>query len=354
MGKIEFDYYYGVEADQFSFVRVPRVFFTDKENFGSLSNEAKLLYGFLLERMGLSRKNNWLDEENRVFIIFKIEEVEDRLNCGHEKACNILKELDDENGIGLISKRRRGMGLPAIIYVKNFLVTDEQEQDSKPVENSEEAENDSQDNCPISRSPENGIQEVGKTEVLNSENQTSRLPKNRLQEVGKSDGYFSYIEINNKEKSYIENQSINQSAGLQNFSPGAVEKVESDRLIDEIDRTETEKAVKEQIDYDCLISHPDKSVAQMVEEIKDLIVDVICGERNIIIEGKRVSEEAARSAYRKLTSEHVMDVLQNILSYPGKISRIDRYLAVALYNSVFTLVNSTFSGFEYHMGMKLI
>ncbi len=352
MSKIEFDYYYGAEADQFSFVRVPRVFFTDKENFGRLSNEAKLLYGFLLERMGLSRKNNWLDEQNRVFIIFKIEEVEDRLNCGHEKACNILKELDDENGIGLISKRRRGMGLPAIIYVKNFLVADEQEQDSKPVENSEKAENDSQDNCPISRSSENGNQEVGKTEVLNSENQTSRHPKNRLQEVGKSDGYFSYIEINNKEKSYIENQSINQSAGLQNFSPGFQQSAVG--LTDRIDRTAIEESVKKQIDYDCIITHPDQSVVQMIEEVKDLIVDVICGERNIIIEGKRISEEAARSAYRKLTSEHVMDVLKNILSYPGKISRIDRYLAVALYNSAFTLVNSTFSGFEYHMGMKLI
>lgn len=124
--------------------------------------------------------------------------------------------------------------------------------------------------------------------------------------------------------------------------------------MDRIDRTAIEESVKEQIDYDCIITHPDNSVVQMIEEVKDLIVDVICGERNIIIEGKKISEEAARSAYRKLTSEHVMDVLKNILSYPGKISRIDRYLAVALYNSVFTLVNSTFSGFEYHMGMKLI
>lgn len=107
MSKIEFDYYYGAEADQFSFVRIPRVLFTDKEKFGTLSNEAKLLYGLLLERMELSKKNNWIDEKNRVYIIFKIEEIADRMNCGHEKACNILKELDDENGIGLISKKRK-------------------------------------------------------------------------------------------------------------------------------------------------------------------------------------------------------------------------------------------------------
>lgn len=69
MPKTDFDYYYGVEADQFTFVRVPKVLFTDKEHFGGLSNEAKLLYGLLLERMSLSRKNNWIDKHNRVYII---------------------------------------------------------------------------------------------------------------------------------------------------------------------------------------------------------------------------------------------------------------------------------------------
>ena len=73
--KTEFDYYYGAEAEQFSFVRVPKVLFTDKELFGSLSNDARILYGFLLERMSLSRKNNWIDAHNRVYIIFPIDEI---------------------------------------------------------------------------------------------------------------------------------------------------------------------------------------------------------------------------------------------------------------------------------------
>lgn len=342
MSKIEFDYYYGAEADQFSFVRIPRVLFTDKEKFGSISNEAKLLYGLLLERMELSKKNNWIDEKNRVYIIFKIEEIADRMNCGHEKACNILKELDVENGIGLISKKRRGMGLPAIIYVKNFIVQDEQEKDCEPRNNSEDESDIPQDNSPKTRLPKIRNQEVGKTEVLNSENQTSRVPKNRLQEVGKSEDHFSYIDKSYIDLSYTDYQSINQSA-----SPHS-------RLIDEIDRETLEQSVKEQIEYDNLITHPDEAVVSMVEEIKDLIVDVISGERNIFIEGKKISEKAARSAYRKLTSEHITDVLRNILNYPGKISRIDRFLTTALYNSAFTLTNQTFSGFEHDMGMKLI
>ena len=157
MPKTEFDYYYGVEAEQFTFVRVPKVLFTDKEHFGGLSNEAKLLYGLLLERMSLSRKNNWIDKHNRVYIIFPVEEIEESFNVGHEKALNLLKELDDQSGIGLVKKKRRGLGLPSILYVKNFIVKGEQ----------------STDYVPTSRSTENGIQEVRKSDFCKSEKQTS-------------------------------------------------------------------------------------------------------------------------------------------------------------------------------------
>lgn len=330
MPKTEFDYYYGAESEQFSFVRVPRVLFTDKEHFGNLSNEAKLLYGLLLERMSLSRKNNWIDKHNRVYIIFPVEEIEESLDVGHEKALNLLKELDDQSGIGLVKKKRRGLGLPSILYVKNFIVKGEQ----------------NTNRVSTSRSTENGIQEVGKSDFKKSENQTSANPKNRLLEVRNSDS--NNIDINNTDMSYIYDQSIDQSrTNFQNFSPG-------DGLIDGIDRNAVEEEVKKQIDYDCLISHPDSSVVQMAEEIKDLMVDVLCGERSVVSEGKRVSEETARAAYRKITFDHVQYVMKSLVSYPDKISRIDRSLTASLFNSVYTLTNSTFAGVEYDMRMKML
>lgn len=60
---INFDYYYGIEAEQFSFYRVPRLLIKD-ERFKGLSSDAKLLYGLMLDRMSLSMKNGWLDDEN--------------------------------------------------------------------------------------------------------------------------------------------------------------------------------------------------------------------------------------------------------------------------------------------------
>lgn len=334
MPKTEFDYYYGIEAEQFTFVRVPKVLFTDKEHFGGLSNEAKLLYGLLLERMSLSRKNNWIDKHNRVYIIFPVEEIEESLDVGHEKALNLLKELDDQSGIGLVKKKRRGLGLPSILYVKNFIVKGEQNTDC----------------VPTSRSTENEFQEVGKPDFKKSENQTSANSKNRLLEVRNSDS--NNIDINNTDMSYTYDQSIDQSrADFQNFSPGAVD---NDGMIDGIDRNTVEEEVKKQIDYDCLISYPDSSVVQMAEEIKDLMVDVLCGERSVVSEGKRVSEETAKSAYRKITYEHIQYVMKSLVSYPDKISRIDRFLTASLFNSVYTLTNSTFAGFEYDMQMKMI
>ena len=331
MPKTEFDYYYGAESEQFSFVRVPRVLFTDKEHFGNLSNEAKLLYGLLLERMSLSRKNNWIDKHNRVYIIFPVEEIEEILDVGHEKALNLLKELDDQSGIGLVKKKRRGLGLPSILYVKNFIISCEQ----------------AVDNSPILRSTENGSTEVGKSDFKKSENQTSAYLKSRLLEVRNSDS--NNIDINNTDMSYTYDQSINPPrTDFQNFSPGA------DGLIDGIDRSTVEEEVKKQIDYDCLISHPDSSVVQMAEEIKDLMVDVLCGERSVVSEGKRVSEETAKLAYGKITFEHVQYVLQSLVNYPEKISRIDRFLTTSLFNSVYTLTNATFAGFEYDMGVKMI
>ena len=69
MASVELSYYYGYEAEQFSFYRIPKLLFTDSR-FAGISTDAKLLYGILLDRMSLSMKNGWHDEQGRVYIIF--------------------------------------------------------------------------------------------------------------------------------------------------------------------------------------------------------------------------------------------------------------------------------------------
>ena len=117
------DFFYGEQANLFSFYRLPKALFTSRR-FEDVSVEAKVLYGFLLDRMGLSVKNGWKDEEGRVYIIFTVEAIMEHLECSNKKAVGLLRELEEK--AGLIERRRQGLGRPSLIYVKNFIEAPEE------------------------------------------------------------------------------------------------------------------------------------------------------------------------------------------------------------------------------------
>ena len=112
------DFFYGEQANIFSFYRFSKALFTDSR-FRGISVEAKVLYGILLDRMSLSVKNGWKDEEGRVYIIFTVEAIMEHLGCSNKKAVGLLRELDEK--AGLIERRRQGQGRPSLIYVKTFM-----------------------------------------------------------------------------------------------------------------------------------------------------------------------------------------------------------------------------------------
>ena len=114
-----FSFFYGNESEQFRFYRIPRLLITG-ERFRGLSTDAKLLYGLMLDRMELSARNGWYDSLGRVYIYFTLEQIEEALCCGHNKAVKLIAELDQGSGIGLIERRKQGQGKPTIIYVKRL------------------------------------------------------------------------------------------------------------------------------------------------------------------------------------------------------------------------------------------
>ena len=158
---MNFDYYYGDESNQFAFYRIPRQLITG-EAFKKLSTDAKLLYGLLLDRMGLSAKNGWYDDMGRVFIYYTLDEIQEDLNCGHEKAVRLLAELDTgKKGFGLIERVKQGQGRPTKIYVKRFTTRAIPPQPAAPQD--------------IPRLPIFGSQDFGKSEVKSSEKQMLAL-----------------------------------------------------------------------------------------------------------------------------------------------------------------------------------
>ena len=118
-GPLDFPYYRGCEAERYAFYHIPKLLIS-VDRFRAISTEAKLLYGLMLDRMSLSIKNGWIDNEDRVYIYFPVEEVMELMNCKSEKATRMLTELDSKKGIGLIERVRQGQGKPSIIYIKNF------------------------------------------------------------------------------------------------------------------------------------------------------------------------------------------------------------------------------------------
>ena len=112
------NYFYGPQAEQFAFYRIPKALFTDS-TFRGISTDAKVLYGLLLDWMSLSVKNGWKDEEGRVYIIFTVEAIMEHLGCSNKKAVGLLRELDEK--ANLIERRWQGQGRPSLIYVKTFM-----------------------------------------------------------------------------------------------------------------------------------------------------------------------------------------------------------------------------------------
>lgn len=171
-----------------------------EEYFSLLSCEAKVLYGLMLDRMSLSLKNKWFDEQDRAYIIFTIEDVMELLNCKSQKAVKIMKELDAEDGIGLIEKIRQGFGKPNIIYVKNFMIKEAEEQ-RQQVQQNELPKNCENQNS-VMRNPvnfgivdgENQNSVIRHPEDLgtaDSENQNSVIVKIKNQEFRKSKSNYT-------------------------------------------------------------------------------------------------------------------------------------------------------------------
>ena len=112
------NFFYGPQAEQFAFDRIPKALFTDS-TFRGISTDAKVLYGLLLDWMSLSVKNGWKDEEGRVYIIFTVEAIMEHLGCSNKTAVGLLRELDEK--ANLIERRWQGQGRPSLIYVKTFM-----------------------------------------------------------------------------------------------------------------------------------------------------------------------------------------------------------------------------------------
>lgn len=350
-----FNYYYGNQADQFSFVRIPKLMLKDKQ-FADLSLAAKMLYGLLLDRMGLSMKNGWLDEENRVYIIYQISEIMDDLGYSKKKSIEFLGELE---AFGLIEKKRRGLGLSNIIYVKSFMSGTSRgvENDTSENEDFEAGSEDSDEGTSNSASKEPKISDISRKKTLDKPARsekacrsvdvyTSRGVKTTLQEVSK---------ITLQEVSITTPQEVPESAPLKSknninntycmdnesnliLSPGrAAEPVDKSIRCEVDEVTAYTKIIKKNIEFDCLMErYPYEQ--QLVEGIFDLILETVLTKgETILIASNQYPRELVKSKFLKLTFSHIEYVIGCFKSNTTKVLNIKKYLLATLFNAPSTI-----------------
>lgn len=350
-----YDYFYETNAEQYSFYRVPKALFMEGR-FKKISCEAKILYGLMLDRMGLSIKNHWVDDKNRVYIIFTVEDISDLLGCGNQKAVKLLNELDGKNGIGLIERKRLGLGRPNVIYVKNFSAVNrdkdldkncfsqEGEDEIKENEQLPETEGgEAMSECEIKKC-ENHIsgnviftnQEVLKSQIKKCDSRNSgsskiinqEFPKSQSNNTDNSKTDYSDTDYSNTSMQEVYYPSIYSSCLDQEMSEGMKDGLEM--------------IIKRNISYE-IFCQRDKETQDQVDEIIALITEVLklSPENKLRIGGATKAVADVQERFMKLNFFHVEYVLEclNQASESTKIRNIRMYLLTMLYNAPATINN---------------
>ena len=280
------DYFYGQSGELFSYFRIPKALFQDSR-FRQLSTDARTLYGILLDRMSLSVKNGWMDKQGRVYIIYTVREVQESLCCAEHKAVKLFRELED---IDLIERKRRGLGRPSLIYVKDFTTG------------------------------------LSKTHNLNCANSNLGVAQSAVQEQPKP-------QANKTDKNKTE---MNKPDPIHS---GDI-------------REQLEDYFYQALEVELLLRlFPDDEDA--IYQIVDLLVDTCATNRKTLrIAGDDKPAEVVRSRFMKLNADHIRFVLKCLAENSSPIRNMKQYLLASLYNAPTTMQLSYQNQTNHDLAMR--
>lgn len=381
MEKLLLNYFYGNEADSFTFYRIPKILFTNAK-FKGLSCEAKVLYGLLLDRVSLSIEKKWFDEENRAYIIFPIKEIMEMMGCSNPKAVKTLAELDSDKGIGLIEKKRLGLGKASIIYVKKIMIQDsgnespegDMEEGNKALsaESSRDSENKDASGAVMeekypeipassqklkkltSRSKEDLFQEISgitgeekgdfqKLKILTSGNKEILLP-----EVNKKDGVESVdfqkskiLTSGNQKTLFQEVKKID--CNYTEYSNTDYSNTESNQstlsILSTKPRSYYVSLLKRNINYDIFCQDETyRSSEDIVENIINLMADIMSMDTDTVyVANKRRSIREVREQFLKINYITMQYILRCLQQSSTKKENIRQYILTTVFNAPDTI-----------------
>lgn len=363
--------FFGNKSEKYKFLRVPIALFEDPK-FADLSLEAIILYAFLLNRMDLSKSNGWIAKDKRVFIIFTIKEMRKWLRCGKDKAMKTMRELDTENGIGLVDRMSREAGKSDIIFVNDFneyVESDEKGTSDKtvPVVNPQMEDAVFGDEY----GDEYSGQTVGKNEVVGFSDQLPESADKKIQlnygfssgdkfsqvgesdlpvvksdyPIGKSDppvGNYDprYTDSKNTETVYTDSDHILSASksGVIHILP-AKPKDEMDEMMDNY-RIYTE-IIKDQVGYDYISTEePFKYEKEMIDGVIDIMAETAAFERKTVRVNKiDMPYQVVKSKLLKIDPEVFRYAIDNLRGAGRErdVHSEKNYIITVLYNAANTI-----------------
>ena len=384
---MKFNYFYGSESEQYSFIRIPRIMILG-EMYRDLSTEAKFLYAVLLDRMSLSMKNNWYDEKRRAYIIYQIEEIKEDLGFTKKKAMDVLAELEE---FGLLEKKRRGHGLPNILYVKNFIPQPEAEDpleetidlneeaqakqeaevpetstvildgaddfssgsrqmacvrfsqidtsgklirlsrssrtdtSDRPIRLSRSSETDTSDrSIQVSRSSDSELQEVPKLEL-------QEVSDSGLQEVPESVSLKNQNNMNHTYGNYTESHRFLSAGDAMRREEGRFEATGDDKA------EAYREVIRENISYAALV-HDKPNEINHIDGIVDLMTEImLCQQKEILIASSWYPAETVKNRFMKLDINAIKYVILCLEKNTTEIRNYKKYMLAALFNAPSTI-----------------
>lgn len=360
---MKFDFYYGEESEQYSFYSVPKMFFTC-ERFAGLSAMSKLLYGFLLDRMSLSRKRNWIDDKNRAYIKYSLNAITKDMGVSKNSVIKYMRELQE---FGLIMKYPNE-GMEDIIYVMDYsrvkqgdtYSSDDKQNDNVLYLDSQssvaayKADTGHPDNAPPGFNTAIALSNINNTKKIQDAGckgdstlrggSKSELVQN-LHHPHKENDNNIYNNINNQstktdkiDRYIYNNPSINQS-NLSISHTGKIDRIDKTGKETQISGVNANTVyahirdlVKKNIDYDIMIER--QECKDWYDEYYNLIVEVLTRQKDTIrISGEDYSADMVRERFMKLNGLDLQYVHEQMTRTTSDIKNIKAYLTKALFNA---------------------
>ncbi len=330
----QFDYYYGAESDQYSFIRIPKLLLRDPR-FMELSYGAIITYAILLDRMNLSMKNGWHDEMNRVYIRYKVSDLTDVIGKTDDTVSKYLKELED---IGLIERPRKGLGKGKVTYVKNFISPELRDKTLITRENSGNGEDENDVEEQDSVDEEEKISKIIPSKPAEihitrdssgnvTRENSGNIPRENSGNITRKNA--GYDKSNNE----LSNNNTNNTYHYPNHISYTGMNTGSDS-----DWMRYKQLIRENIDYEILCSGNSGRDCMEIDGLVDIMTEImVSNQPRIAVASDEYPADLVKGKLMKINSRHIEYILECFHATTGKIYNIKRYLLTALFNAPSTI-----------------